>query len=58
MWIRQDTAGMQVWHPDGTPYSPADYEKAGMPVPTPERLAHWAEIEQLIDEMKARHDTE
>ncbi len=55
---RQDTAGMLVWHPDGKPYSPADYEKAGMPVPTPEQLAHWAETDRWIAELKAKYDTD
>ena len=33
-------------HPDGTPFSDADYRKAGMPVPTPKQRAHWAEMDR------------
>ncbi len=45
---RQEPAAFQCWHPDGTPYSPADYRKAGMPVPTPEQIAHWAEMDRIF----------
>ena len=45
---RQEPAAFQCWHPDGTPYSDADYRKAGMPVPTPEQIAHWAEMDRIF----------
>lgn len=43
---RQALGPCQAWHEDGTPYSPEDYRKAGMPVPTPEQIAHWAEMDR------------
>ena len=55
---RQDTAGFQCWHPDGTPFSDADYRRANLPVPTPEQLAHWAETERWIDNLRAKYDTD
>lgn len=55
---RQDSAGMQCWHPDGTPFSDADYRRAGMHVPTPEQLAHWAETDRWLSDIRARHDTD
>ena len=55
---RQDSAGFQCWHPDGTPFSDADYRAANLPVPTPEQLAHWAVTEREIAEIKARFDTD
>ena len=48
---RQEPAAFQVWHPGGTPYSPEDYRKAGMPVPTPEQLAHWAEMDRRFADL-------
>ena len=51
---RQDPAAFQCWHPDGTPFSDADYRRANIPVPTPEQLAHWAEMDRRF----ADHDTD
>ena len=48
---RQQPAAFQCWHPDGTPYSPEDYRKAGMPVPTPEQIAHWAEMDRRFADL-------
>lgn len=53
---RQEPAAFQCWHPDGTPYSDADYEKAVLPVPTPEQLAHWAYTERWIAGLKAEFE--
>lgn len=36
----------RVWRKDGTPYSPEDYRRANLPVPTPKQLALWAEQDQ------------
>lgn len=55
---RQDPDGFEVWHPDGTPYTAADYRRAGLPVPTSEQLAHWAYTARWIAELKAELDTE
>ena len=53
-----DTFTGRAWHPDGTPFSDADYRAANLPVPTPEQLAHWAVTEREIAEIKARFDTD
>lgn len=55
LYKREGGKVFEVWHPDGTPFSDADYRMAGMPVPTPENRAHWAEIRRWIAEVKARH---
>ena len=55
---RQDTAGFQCWHPDGTPFCDEDYRRANLPVPTPEQLAHWAETERWFSELMAQHDVD
>lgn len=52
---REGPKTFEAWHPDGTPFSDADYRKAGMPVPTPEHRAHWARMDRMIAEIKARH---
>ena len=36
----------RAWHPDGTPYNKADYERAGMYVPTDEDLSRWAKEDE------------
>ncbi len=55
---RQDPAAFQCWHPDGRPFTDADYEKANLPVPTREQLAHWAETERWIADLKRELDTD
>ena len=55
---RQQPAAFQCWHPDGTPYSDADYRAASRPVPTLEQLAHWAETERWIADAKREADTD
>ena len=55
---RQDPAAFQCWHPDGRPFTDADYEKANLPVPTLEQLAHWAETERWIADLKRLHDVD
>ncbi len=37
-----DTFNGPAWHEDGTPFSPADYKAACLPVPTLSKLALWA----------------
>ena len=51
---RQDATALQGWHPDGTPFTPADYRRAGLPVSAPKQLAHWAETERWIADIMAQ----
>lgn len=53
---RQDATALQCWHPDGTPFSDADYEAANLPVPTPELLAHWARMNERSKRLGDRYD--
>lgn len=46
--------GSQAWHPDGTPFSDADYRRAGLDVPTPEQREAWAKLE--AEREKARRE--
>ena len=49
---KQTGGPSRVWRPDGTPATPEDYRRIGLPVPTPEQLALWAEQ----DHERARED--
>ena len=51
---RQEPAAFQCWHPDGKPFTPADYKRAGIPVPIPEQFAHWAEMNRRFPDLDTR----
>ena len=56
-WARRRMSRRWFYEGSGSTME-ADYRRAGLPVPTPAQLAHRAETERRIAEIKARHDTD
>ena len=56
-WARRRVSRRWFYEGSGSTME-ADYRRAGPPVPTPAQLAHRAETERRIAEIKARHDTD